>query len=567
MKNYFKLTALSVLLLFGSCTEQNINDQITFTQVDPLSKIFRESNFLPEFNEDVEVAAGEHATFQFAIRAGLPLNDLCMEVSNFKNKEGETLNDIETGFIDYVSVSRPTPERAVDALNSLSSYYPDPIINTQHWNVKRDITQPMWITVNVPRNAKAGDYKATFTLKGKLSDQSFTLSKDINIKVYPVVLDEPDLWVTNWFSTETDNLKIINNEKDIEKYSDTYWNLVKKLADKMKVCYSNVILINPFEHIEFKETEGKWEFDFTQFDKMVTIMHDAGVLKMIEGGHIAKRCGNWDSQYETLIPIYKDGKKETILKPLNTPEAKNFYNQFLPALYSHIKSKFPEVLYAQHIADEPTDSNLKTYVEIAKYVKSLCPEIKLIEACHTHNLENVLDIWVPQLNFFKTGYNFYKERQAAGDEVWFYTCLGPQGELANRFIEQPLIKPRLLHWLNFKYNSNGYLHWGLNKWNRRKDTRDPFGETSRMNLESGNVLPGGDSWILYPKDGEVYGSMRLEAMRDGITDYTLLRMLEKKNSEQARELCRLVVYRWERYDIDTDHFRWIRHKILEELSK
>ena len=56
-------------------------------------------------------------------------------------------------------------------------------------------------------------------------------------------------------------------------------------------------------------------------------------------------------------------------------------------------------------------------------------------------------------------------------------------------------------------------------------------------------------------------------MRDGIADYTLLKMLEKKNPELARELCRLVVFHWTLYDTESDHFRNIRHQMLEEFSK
>ena len=31
-----------------------------------------------------------------------------------------------------------------------------------------------------------------------------------------------------------------------------------------------------------------------------------------------------------------------------------------------------------------------------------------------------------------------------------------------------------------------------------------------MNEEGGNTLPGGDSWIVYPNNGKLYGSIRLE---------------------------------------------------------
>lgn len=56
-------------------------------------------------------------------------------------------------------------------------------------------------------------------------------------------------------------------------------------------------------------------------------------------------------------------------------------------------------------------------------------------------------------------------------------------------------------------------------------------------------------------------------MRGGIADYTLLKMLEKKDPELAKELCRLTVFHWTLYDTDGDHFRKTRKQILEALSK
>ena len=552
-------------ILFFSCVEDSdTRDCVSFSQVDPFLKVFRESNFFPEYNETEEVAAGEHATFQFVVRSSETLKELSIEVSLFTNEQGKTLPAVRSGFVDYVRVSRQTPDRAKDALTSFSHYYPDPIIEKDQWNVARDIAQPIWLTASVPANTTPGNYKATFRLTGRAGNKRIKLEKEIRIKVHPVVLEEPSLWVTNWFSTSSDKMKVFNGGKEVELYSQEYWNMVEKLALKLKECYSNVILISPLQYIECIEKYGIYSFDYTQFDKIISIFKKAGVLKMIEGGHIAGRSGNWDSQFEPYVPEYEDGKKKMIQYPISSKNAQNFYTQFIPSLMSHLKELKVGEIYAQHIADEPISSNIKSYVEIARFIKQLAPEIKIIEACHSHDLENTLDIWVPQLNFYKDGYDFYCDRQRRGDEVWFYTCLAPQGDFVNRFLEQPLIKTRLIHWLNYKYGATGYLHWGFNQW---FSDNDPYKETTTMNMESGNTLPGGDSWIVYPDNGKLYGSIRLEAMRDGIADYTLLKMLEKKDPELAKELCRLTVFHWTLYDTDGDHFRKTRKQILEALSK
>lgn len=144
----------------------------------PFLKVFRESNFFPEYNETEEVVAGEHATFQFAVRAALPLKELSAQVTAFTNEKGTQLQSSpRTGFVDYVRVGRQTPDRAKDAITSLSHYYPDPIIEQNGQSVTRDVAQPIWISVPVPTNAEAGTYKATFSLKGKMGNQTFELKK------------------------------------------------------------------------------------------------------------------------------------------------------------------------------------------------------------------------------------------------------------------------------------------------------------------------------------------------------------------------------------------------------
>jgi len=92
-------------------------------------------------------------------------------------------------------------------------------------------------------------------------------------------------------------------------------------------------------------------------------------------------------------------------------------------------------------------------------------------------------------------------------------------------------------------------------------------ETSGIIPEAGNIMPGGDAFITYPGNGKILSSIRLEAMRDGIVDYELLKMLDEKNSTVAREICRQVVYEFDKYDVDIKSFREKRKRILELLSQ
>ena len=87
---------------------------------------------------------------------------------------------------------------------------------------------------------------------------------------------------------------------------------------------------------------------------------------------------------------------------------------------------------------------------------------------------------------------------------------------------------------------------------------DPFG--------GGGILPAGDQWSTYPAYGKLFGSIRLEAQRDGIADYELLKLLEITHPEEAQSIARSTIYDFDRYDSNVELFRKKRIKILELLS-
>jgi hypothetical protein len=174
----------------------------------------------------------------------------------------------------------------------------------------------------------------------------------------------------------------------------------------------------------------------------------------------------------------------------------------------------------------------------------------------------MLDIWVPQLDYMNTDYEFYNKQHQSGKEIWTYTCLNPKFEYANRFIELPLLRTRYIHWINYKYNIPGYLHWGLNFWH----PEGAFGEQTSIQYEGGNILPGGDGWIIYPRDGKLLSSIRFDVMRDGIVDYELFRMLEKKDPQKAKDIIDMVVYAFDKYDNNVEAFRENRRHLMELLS-
>ena len=325
----------------------------------------------------------------------------------------------------------------------------------------------------------------------------------------------------------------------------------------------NVALISPLSLADYGvDASGSLTFDFSRFDRWVQIFIDEGCIGRIEGGHIGGRMGGWESDFGATVRLVRDGKVVSERVNPDSEEARNFYSSFFPAVVAHLKEKGWLDIYMQHLADEPTSSNFESYKALAALARTYAPELRIIEATHSKDLTGSIDVWVPQLNYFHENFEHYKERQAAGDEIWFYTCVFPQGEYANRFIEQPLIKTRLLHWINFKYGATGYLHWGYNHWT----DDDPITHTTRPH-NGPPYLPAGDPWIVYPGKNGPLASIRFAAMRDGVVDHELLSMIAEKNNEQAWNLAAKLVLDFDKYDTDIKTFREIRKEMLRLLSE
>ncbi len=564
MKLLNKCIVLAIILVsLSGCriSKRELNELLIFDAVDPLEKIFEETASFKTIDAHAEVARGEHATLQFVLRSTGQMEKLVAKVEPITSGN-EELADWSVGFVGYVEVGRNTPEPSRDKLYSISGFYPDPIFPEPPEMIRSDKTQSIRVTIPIPIETEPGTYSGKIILSGKLDHRRFRVKKDFSVTVYPPQIKNQTLWLTNWFTVSPNQLSRINQGIVPEPFSEEYWSLVRLLAKKMADYRQNVALISPLQLAEYTVDDTLYTIDFSHFTKMVDLFMEAGVIGRIEGGHIGGRDSTWISPFVVYVPVIKE---DTIIFekfPIHNDTAKIFYRQFIPELDKLLKERGWTGIYLQHIADEPIPENIDSYVEISKFIKELAPSFNIVEACHTRDLEDMIDVWVPQLNFLHEDFDFYKEKQSEGDEVWYYTCLAPQGNYANRFIELPLIETRILHWINFRFGIDGYLHWGLNHWRG-----DPFLETTDIITESGNVLPGGDAWIVYPSDQEILSSLRLEAMRDGVADFELLRMLEKKHPDEAREIARQVVYLFDRYDINIRAFREKRRRILELLSK
>jgi hypothetical protein len=329
------------------------------------------------------------------------------------------------------------------------------------------------------------------------------------------------------------------------------------------------VALTPLSLVEVtREEDGGLTFDYARFDRWVRMFEEAGVIGRIELGHTAHHGeGGWSSDEFILNNVSaRDSQNgETVSLPPDEGLA-----PLLRDLERHLDERGWLDHTMIHIGDEPSLHNINSWRKASAFVHACAPGIPRIEAIESRDYDGVLEMWVPKLNYIPTWGEDYREAQAAGNEIWFYTCLHPRGRYPNRLLDMPLAATRVLHWINWSHRLDGYLHWGWNSW--REDPFETLGP---------DTLPPGDCYIVYPgKDGPL-DSIRWETMRDGIEDYEKLRLLSEKTRDaierlgeaaadldpekRADEVCRRIVPAITDFERDPEAFRETLDLLHDEI--
>ncbi|MDD2707630.1 MAG: DUF4091 domain-containing protein [Verrucomicrobiae bacterium] len=351
---------------------------------------------------------------------------------------------------------------------------------------------------------------------------------------------------------------------------EKFWEMLPVYLTNLAVHRNNISRA-PSSLIKIhREEGGTLSFDYKHFDRFIEMLHDHGLADRIELQHVAfcdratgKIC--LDGLY---IVDRKTGrtdglKDETILFAV------------LRDVEQHLASKGWIDKTVLHLADEPWPQNVAAYREFSRKVRQSAPRLKFIDAIETFGFGEDLDVWVPTINHLDNFYEQYQKARNEGRELWFYTCNNPwAGFYPNRGLDYPLPHARLMHWINYRYDLVGYLHWGYNQWYMP----DPFGKPFR-----GEIAAPGDAFVVYPGKSGPLNSLRWEAQRDGIEDYEYLWVLGEKMkklkqrlgkaaeeydpTQRGKELCNLLITSLHQVNADPSQLRRARAAIAREIME
>ncbi len=513
----------------------------------------------PEFG----AARNQHISIQLAVRSTKPIPDLSAEVTPLQSTDGRTIKAGAVHPVGYVVVGSHTKDTPAEELvGEAPGWYPDPLFDLPI-RLEANRTRSLWITLAVPADAAPGLYTGAFLL----NSGGRTLAREkFQVRIFAATVpDRMSLKVTNWFNLGD---KASRQFYGVPQFSDGWWTLIENVGRVMADHRQNMVITPVLNLVQTRLETDHLAFDFSNFDRWVETFRKAGVIGYIEGGHLLGRAGSYDAALTVHVLQNDSGKIAQLTLPPDDPRVESFMQAFLPALNSHLEQKGWKDIYLQHILDEAHGSEPPYYARFAELVHRFMPGIRTMDAVDAENMPEELqkhcDIWVPQLGRFDNQMDLLRNRIAGGREVWFYTCLFPNKRYLNRLIDYPLLKVRLLHWLNFRYGFAGYLHWGWNYW-----TPEPINDTQPVIDANTELLPPGDAFIVYPDraNKSVFSSIRLEAMREGIEDYELLMILREKDPAEAGRLSQAAVSSLTEYLRSPAEFRRLELGLLETLSR
>ena len=444
------------------------------------------------------------------------------------------------GFVPQWNYTADTPKKELDGWGDVPGLVPDPLYPESKALVGPFGTQPFWISVDVPADAKIGTRELSVKFTSPTLKAPVILKAELDINPF-VVQARKNFPVTHWWNADA-----IYDQYKLPVLGDEWFRTVRPFLQNMLDHGSDVILVPMFyarrEIVERpsqllivnESAPGQYQFDWSRVKRFTDLAKEVG-FKHFEWPHFwSYKVDPAAASVDTPQRLYtwKNGKAQ-LLWPKDTAATGKIYRgflaQFLPEFHKFLKEeKILDGSYF-HLSDEPggDEKDLANYRLARDVLRELAPWMKVMDAMSDIRYgreKGLTDIPVPAV----------QAAQAYIDEKiphWVYYCMGPRGPYLNRFFDTPLPKIRMSGWLFYHLKAQGFLHWGYNYWyvmdlSFNPHTQvlvDPFTDGATGTSAGGSGSPYGDGFVVYPgANGLPIDSIRWEVFAESLQDYAIL---------------------------------------------
>jgi len=457
---------------------------------------------------------GERVSAQVLLWTTEEVRQAQVTVSDFKGKQGNTLDKsiASSHFVRYVMTDEFAQgcghRKPEDFAASLSA---DMLDNVSSFDLEAKKVRPVWISINIPRDAPKDVYTAVVDITG---ERAKTQKLTLEVEVIDQVLPEVKQWT--YHLDQWQHPSAVARTEGLELWSDAHFEAMKPVMQLLvnagqKVITAtvnkdpwNVQTYDPYADmiIWTKKKDGNWSYDYTVFDKWVQFMMDLGVTKMINCYSIVP----WNNEIH-----YRDetsGKLVNVVAKPGTSIFEELWTPFLKDFVRHVREK--GWLDITNIAmDERSREEMDAAFAL---LKKAAPELGVSYADNHKTYKRFPDSDDISIAI---GHPFTPEdlvdRRSRGLNTTFYICCSDA--FPNQFTFSDPAESTYLAWYAEAADFDGMLRWAYNSWveNPQQDSRF-------------RTWPAGDTYIVYPFGRS---SIRYERMLEGIQDYEKLQLVKK----------------------------------------
>ena len=387
----------------------------------------------------------------------------------------------------------------------------------------------LWLTVQVPQEAKPGTYKGYVELacEGKKTKYNYT------VKVLARTLPAPKEW--SFHLDLWQNPYAVARVHNVEPWSKEHFDALRpymlKLAAAGQKAITATLIDRPWDGQTYdpfgsmvtwvRKADGTWWYDFTIFDRWVEFMMECGIDKEITCFSMIP----WKLSFR-----YYDQATHSH-KYINCAPGEESYAQFWGGMLSAFAKHLKEKGWFEKTFISMDERSLQQMQAAIKVIKEYAPGMKISMAGNYHpEIESEISDYC--LDIFAYGAytpQLIAERRAQGKVSTYYTCCS--AEYPNLFTFTAPSDAEFIALEALAKDLDGYLRWAYNSW-----TIDPERD-SRF-----TAWPAGDTYVVYPFS---ISSIRWERLVQGIQQFEKYKILlaeakAKGNARRVKELEKLL---------------------------